>query len=372
MKHILYLSKGREAGGSQRQLLYLLRSLDRRRYAPTVVCSEGGSFIEELTEQNIPTTILPMRPWRKVRHVAARRGDLRKLLAFVDGRAVNMVHSSYLWHHAYAARLAGALNVPLVAHVRCPVSDREIAKHGLSRATALIAISRRIKRQLLSAGIDGAGVTCIEDAVDTTRFTYRPGSTIATRRDRDDKGVVFGMVGRICPEKRQLAFLEAAKQLTATGLDAQYVLIGSVGSNSYLGEAMNFIHRHNLRSRVVLTDRCENMPEMLSALDVLVSLSGGSVMYEAMACGRTVISAGFTRPEDAVHLQDGKTGILISTKDTAPLVAAMATVANNAELRGRLGASARAWIQQHLSVEALSDKTHGVYSRLFDDSSAEA
>ena len=368
MKHILYLSKGREAGGSQRQLLHLLRSLDRDLYAITVACSEDGPFIDELTELDIPTTILPMRPWRKARHLVARRADLQRLLAFVAGQPFDLVHNSYLWYGAYAARLAGALGVPLVAHVRCPVSARDITKHALTRATALIAISRRIERQLLSARIESPRVTCIEDAVDTDRFTCHPDPTIATLCNSVHAGLVFGMVGRICPEKRQLAFLEAARQLTAQGLDAQFILIGSVGSKSYLGDVLDFIHKHNLRSRALLTDRCENMPEMLSSLDVLVSLSGGSVMYEAMACERTVISAGFTRPEDAVHLQDGKTGILISTKETAPLVSAMATVASDETLRKRLGTSAREWIVQHLSVQALADKTRAVYAGLLGES----
>ena len=106
------------------------------------------------------------------------------------------------------------------------------------------------------------------------------------------------------------------------------------------------------------------MTEVLSSLDVLVSLSGGSVMFEAMACGRTVISAGFTRKEDAVHLRDGETGILLSALETKTLVNAMVNAAENAQLRQRLGANAESWVKSHLSVETLVKKTQQLYERL--------
>ncbi len=55
------------------------------------------------------------------------------------------------------------------------------------------------------------------------------------------------------------------------------------------------------------------MPDVLNSLDVLVSLSGGSVMYEAMSCGLCVVSAGFTKPGESIHLRNGETGIVTPT-----------------------------------------------------------
>jgi len=53
MPAILYLSRGGQFNGSQRQLYYLLAGLDRRRYEPVVICPEEGSFLDLLRREGI-------------------------------------------------------------------------------------------------------------------------------------------------------------------------------------------------------------------------------------------------------------------------------------------------------------------------------
>ncbi|MCX5637167.1 MAG: glycosyltransferase family 4 protein [Planctomycetota bacterium] len=74
---------------------------------------------------------------------------------------------------------------------------------------------------------------------------------------------------------------------------------------------------------IVRTGRRDDIPQVLCSLDILVSLSGGSVMFEAMSCGKAVISAGFSTKEDSVHIQDGRTGLLVSSGYPSDLARAM-------------------------------------------------
>jgi glycosyltransferase involved in cell wall biosynthesis len=106
------------------------------------------------------------------------------------------------------------------------------------------------------------------------------------------------------------------------------------------------------------------MPEVLAALDVLVTLSGGSVMIEAMACGTPVISAGFSRPEESVMVQPGRTGLLVESAEPAALAEAMRRLIGSGELRRRLARDARAWAEQRFVHTEMVRRTEQVYEEL--------
>ncbi len=363
MKRILYLSRGKDIAGSQRQLLYLVNGLEGGHFKPVVVCSEAGGFVSELRRRGIEAVVMSMRPWRKIRNAISRYSDSKALEHFAREQDIKMVHCSYLWHNPYALRLAKNLSVPVVLHVRCPLLPSQIKKHKCNQADAVIAISRRIEKQLLKAAVPAEKVVRVDDAVDTEWLKYCPTRNLR-RENKITNSVVFGMIGKVCRQKRQMEFLYAAREILKKGYDAYFIIIGEETRGNYASMLSQYIRKHGLTKRVLFTGRREDMPEVLSSLDVLVSLSGGSIMFEAMACGRTVISAGFTRKEDAVHLRDGETGILLSTLETKTLVNAMAHVAENAQLRQRLGSNAESWVKSHLSVETLVKKTQQLYERL--------
>ena len=66
--------------------------------------------------------------------------------------------------------IACRLEIPSVLHVRTPVSVDDVHKHGCAKATALIAISRRVRRNLLEAKISPQKIVRINDSVDLKAF----------------------------------------------------------------------------------------------------------------------------------------------------------------------------------------------------------
>ena len=77
---ILYLSHcGSSIGGGEKQLYYLVTHLDRKNFQPIVVCPDDGIFAEQLREAEIPTVILNLPSWRKVRSRLTRRSAAAKL-----------------------------------------------------------------------------------------------------------------------------------------------------------------------------------------------------------------------------------------------------------------------------------------------------
>jgi glycosyltransferase involved in cell wall biosynthesis len=364
-RRILYLSKGGNIGGSHRQLLLLLKGLDAS-YDPTVVCMTEGQIVDQLRSAGIRTEVLSLRPWRKLRNSVHRYLDAERLVALARPLEPICIHASDMWLGNYLNWLRWRLKVPSVVHVRGPITRRGLRKHRLRAATGLISISEKITRVLLNARIPADRIVRIEDAVDVEHF--RPSKArLPDLSNPLGSGPVFtvGLVGRIEPAKRQLEFVRTAFEVKRRwGGRVRFVLIGEVRNPAYRARVNRLAEAGGLNGQLIFTGRRNDMPAVLNSLDILVSLSGGSVMYEAMSCGRCVVSAGFTKPGESIHLRDGETGIVTPTADPVALAGILGDLMEHPDTRRRLGVAARAWAERELSHTTVVARTAAFYDRL--------
>jgi glycosyltransferase involved in cell wall biosynthesis len=158
--------------------------------------------------------------------------------------------------------VASRLKVPSVLHVRTPVSTDGVHKHNCNKATAIIAISRRIRRNLLSAGIAREKIIRISDGVNLNEFKPSDDSEKILKRDFPLNGdVTVGIVGRIDPSKHQLEFLQAAeKTLKNSEKSVTFFIVGEVHHPGYFEQLKKFIREKDLDKYVVFTGRRDDMP----------------------------------------------------------------------------------------------------------------
>ncbi|NQU76835.1 MAG: glycosyltransferase family 4 protein, partial [Planctomycetes bacterium] len=233
-------------------------------------------------------------------------------------------------------------------------------------AEAVVAISNRVRANLMAGGVLEEKITMIYDAVDLERFHPRLRQDNALRRQFPHaKGTLLGIVGRIDRFKRQLDFLHAAARVAGTGAEnATFFVIGAPHDLLYHQQVRGFVSANGLAERVIFTGRREDMPEVLASLDALVSLSGGSVMIEAMACGTPVISAAFTPAGQSTIVHDGLTGLHVSSNNGADLEAAIKRIIDYPHLGEWMGRHARRHAETRFSHTTLVAATQGLYDRL--------
>jgi glycosyltransferase involved in cell wall biosynthesis len=261
--------------------------------------------------------------------------------------------------------LVWRLGVPSIIHVRTPVSSREVRKHRLGRADVAIAISARVRRNLLEAGVAREKVVQIDDGVDPDLFAPPADGDVLGRDYPAARGVRVGIVGRVSQSKRQHEFLQAAQAVQKKlGTRLSFFVIGRCPEQGYYKKLERLVSSNGLLANTFFTGHRDDMPQVLRSLDIVVSLSGGSVMFEAMSCERPVISAGFTSPKDAVHIQNGRTGMLVPSRSQADLADALALLVSDASLRRRLGTEARRWVVNKLTCQEMTRKTQTVYAEL--------
>jgi glycosyltransferase involved in cell wall biosynthesis len=368
---ILYLSRGGYISGAQRQLLYLVKGLDKGRFTPLVLCTEGGPFLQELQHMHVPCMLWDCAHWRKFKHLFSRYRDAAHLSRFVRDEGVSIVHCSDFHFSEYMLRSARSAGIPSVLHVRAPIDRRMARKYRCAAATAVVAISRRVELRLVQqAGIPRDKVVLIHDAVDANLFRPRdPASDAGVLRQQYNAGdrVLVGIVGRVEKAKEQLAFVQIAREVIGRTSKAIFFILGEIRDPAYHSQIIREIQRSGLSGHVHVTGHREDIPEVLAELDVLVSLSGGSVRYEAMMCGVPVVCAWSRRPEESYCIRHNDTGFLVPNKDIDSVSEVLVGVTADGELRKRVGRNARAWAQMHLTDSMLVESSQNLYERLLSE-----
>jgi glycosyltransferase involved in cell wall biosynthesis len=333
-----------------------------------VACNKGGELVRALNGLKVEVLVRPLHPWRKFLTTIPRYMDVWHLCKFARQKNISLIHCCDLWLSGYMRWVAKRVGVPSILHVRCPVTPRDVRKFRCDAADRLIAISTRITDNLITAGISADKVVRIDDSVDVELFSPGEKSENILREKFSPVGeILIGIVGRIDAFKRQLDLLKAAREvLRKSHHSVTFFLVGEVHCHTCFRKIQEFINENGMRKYVRCTGRLDNMPKVITSLDILVSLSGGSVMFEAMAAGKAVISAGFTPRKYSFHIQDGRTGLLVESQDAADLAQAMIRLVDMPELRKQLGLEARKWAIKELTHTKMAAKTQRLYDTLLD------
>jgi glycosyltransferase involved in cell wall biosynthesis len=214
----------------------------------------------------------------------------------------------------------------------------------------------------------------VHNPVDTERF--RPGF-LAARDARSRLGLpegvpVLGVVAQITPWKGQYEAVATAAQLREQHRDVRLVLVGSPKFTSdatrfdnpdYARRLEHSIDELDLRENVLLLGERTDVPEIMSALDILLVPSWyepfGRTMIEAMAMGLPVIATSVGGPREVIR--DGESGFLLPPKTPARWARQAAELLADADRRARIGAAARERVLAEFSTRAYVERVLSGY-----------
>ena len=337
MVPILYLSHcGSSIDGGEKQLSYLVTNISQAYYQPLVVCPDDGVFAEHLRCAAIPTVILNLPPWRKAKSLIARYSAAKKLIALAKAHNAQLIHTSDSWFNPYLWHIREQLEIPVISHVRTLLTLPQVRKYKFDQMDRTIAISKESKTPLLQAGIDAEKIDVVLNCVDLSAFQPAPGPTHSEK-------YVVGIVGRIEPFKRQKAFVEIATKVATQNKTVKFHIIGGVldtpEHRTYAREVHQLVAKHRLQEVVRFTGHRTDMPKAMQELDLLVTLSAGSVIAEAMAAGKPVIGTPVgSTAEMIVH---GVTGYIMQSDSMADIANKIMALASDPTQNRRMGQRAR-------------------------------
>ena len=161
-------------------------------------------------------------------------------------------------------------------------------------------------------------------------------------------------------------FVESATILTQQGLDAHFLLVGSVDPGNPESISVEQLEEWN-RSGVVkwLGERAD-IAQLLteSHIAVLPSYREGlpKSLIEAAAVGRAIVTTDVPGCREVV--KDGENGFLVPAKDAKKLAEAIQKLINNPKLLTSMGKKSRLMAEQEFSIQQIVEQTLKLYKTL--------
>jgi len=362
--HILHLIDSLNVGGTEGKLYDLIAGLLKRGYRVSVGYCTPGPWAEKLETLGVRVTRLShigrVDPSLVFRMVRLMRNDPPQIVH------THLFKSDF--HGRLAARLAG---VPVVIgglHNSDPWARNRLLG-SIYGATArftdcLLAVSEEVKQYHVErTGVSQEKIFIIENGVDIERFK---GQDAAGQKVRDEldiapDAIVFGIIGRLKPQKDHATFLESAREILVQYPTARFLVVGDGPLYSELeAKALEL----DLFPSLIFTGVRTDIPAVMSALDVLVLSSRWeglpNVVLEAMAAARAVVATSVDGVEGVVT--SGKTGLLVPPGDSLALAQACLELVSNPDLRYRLGQAGYRYVAENYSLDMMVDRYEARYA----------
>jgi len=200
--------------------------------------------------------------------------------------------------------------------------------------------------------------------------TFRPdvdGARIRAEHGLGDRPVVV-CVSRLVRRKGQDTLIEAMPAVLARIPDARLLL---VGDGPYRDGLEKLAASAGVASAVVFTGGVgrRELPEHFAAGDVFampcrtrragMDVEGLGIVYlEASASGLPVVVGNSGGAPDAVR--DGETGVLVDGRSPAAVAERLVTLLGDEDLRRRMGAAGRAWVERQWRWDTLAPTLTGL------------
>lgn len=356
--------------GSGRVMLNIVERLDRSRYSPAIcVLKKCGNLDREVQDLGIPFLespfIVPARPYHTLVSRAWAASGVFRPYKFV------LWHS---WHYLddytepIVARMAGADAWMYTKKSMSWGSRAWLVRSYLS--THIVADNSEMPKTLFNKiGLRGR-VSVIPHGVPNNEYSpsVEPRLGLRERLGIPRDSVIVGTAANLQPRKGHTTLIEAISRVP----DVHLVTAGRVVDEEYAQSLERMIRDLDLHDRVHLLGQVNDIPALLSEIDVFVlatwrkwSLEGCPVaLIEAMSCGRACVATDIPGSRDLI--QSGENGLIVPPEDAAALADCIRRLVDSPDLRSRFGAAARWRAVKEFSVEREVAAYEELYVKLLE------
>jgi glycosyltransferase involved in cell wall biosynthesis len=366
MVRILFLIRSLNPGGAERQLIELVRGMDKNRFQVRVATFYNGGKLRPELEEIPHTKVYSLKK--------SGRWDLIPFLHRLNQLLVRE-QSDVIYSYMDTANLFGLWagkrhRARVVWGLRAGYKDFSQYDWTAGAVYRLSALSSRFADLVIcnswtaskvhpKHGYAKQNIAVVPNGIDVEKF--KPDAT-AGQKLRDEWNLpsgkkVIGIVGRLDPVKGHTTFFKAARELSEKRPDVHFVCVGS-GSAEYKAFLQEWVASQKLSRRVTWSDARLDMPAVYNALDILTSASSSesfpNVIGEAMACGLPCV---VTDVGDSSRIV-GDSGLVIPPGDTDALTAAWERLLDySPQELSSLGVAARRRIETEFTLETMVRST---------------
>jgi len=372
-------------GGAQENTLLTCEDL-LRLHGDDVLLVTGpalgpeGSLLERAKARGVPLAIIPqlrraIHPWCDCVSYSRLKRVLREFRP-------DVVHTHSAKGGILGRAAATALGVPLIVHGvhGAPFHPyqgrgaraffRWCERWAARRCHAFISVADAMTDLMVNAGVaPREKFTTIYSGMEVEPFLQADAQRDWVRAELgyQPHHVVIGKIARLFKLKGHADVIQAARGVVDACPDARFLFVGNGILRGSLGEQIRSagLERHFHFAGLVPPER---VAELIGAMDIVVhaSLREGlaRVLPQALIAGRPVVSYDIDGAREVVI--PNQTGFLLPPRDIDGLRESLITLANDADLRRRLGAEGRRRFTETFRHEYMTEQIRALYVRLLN------
>lgn len=340
-------------GGTETQLLALIRNLDRSRISPyLVLLYKDTEQSREVIPPDCPVLRLNVDKLRK----PSTLSRIVRMVRFLEAEKIDILQP-YLANSTYFSVLTGFLaRVPSIIRTRNNINHWMTPAHRrlgrlLNRFVTVTVCNSQAARNAVLADErpDPASVIVIANGVDLERFAHIPPVSATPDPTRSRR---IGMVANLRPVKGVDVFVRAAALVVQSHPDVEFHV---AGEGPQRPELEQLIADLGLQGRFMLHGKVADIPGFLATLDIAVlsSRSEGmpNAVLEYMAAGRPIVATAVGGT--AGLLSDNCDALLVRPDRPEELVMALVRLLDNTAESMFLGWSGRCHVREKFSRETV-------------------
>jgi glycosyltransferase involved in cell wall biosynthesis len=375
---ITYVLGSLRNAGTERQVLELLRHLDRGLFEPSLILMEDANAEQArgLVEHCFVLGVLQAGSSRWFFRSASLAKAVMRAQAYMKHLGSDIVHAFLPGPCILGGMAARLARVPLIIGSRRSLpsqyrAGRRTAGWADTAAFHLAhfnlgnsdAVTREMVR-VASCPANKCGT--LRNGVDLEQFRPDLPSPIRQQLSWVQDEVVFGQVANFRPGKRHADFVEMAAALAQRHPQARFLMVGA--DHGTKSSILHQIDASHLGTRIKVLDGCPSPEEIFAALDVYVCTSEAegfsNAILEAMACAKPVIATSVGGNREAVR--HDHSGFLVPPGDVLALSQRAETLLADGRLRKTMGMNGRKLAETEFSLRAMVQAHQEMYFNLFE------
>jgi glycosyltransferase involved in cell wall biosynthesis len=343
-----------DPGGTERQMIELIRRFDRQRFDVHVACfHRRGAWLARAEEQAASVAEFPIRSFRHAHTLA----EARRFARWCRDHGIAVVHTSDLYANIFGLPAAAMAGVPVrIGNRRELTIGKSAGQLALQRAAygcahVVVANSQAAAARLVRERVPMERVRVVPNGIALESYAPRPS-------DRPIRRIVT--VANLRPEKGHDTLIAAMPPVLRRRPELEFVFAGDGPCRERL-EALARTTR--VADRVRFVGHAEDVAGLLASSDLFVLPSRSEAfpnsVLEAMAAGLPVVATRVGGITELVEHQ--RTGVLVPPDDERALSFALLDLVQWPAHAARLGEAARSTVASRYSFDQMVSAFDRIY-----------